>query len=140
MEDSLWHAPVDPADVHTAAHAVPPLDDEFDGLLDDLAGVHPGIDLLRDGIRLLAVDRHEANGTQAIAATIAGSGDGTDIVNALALLVQRLTDPATNPCLRALPEPQQKATRHAGEQTASLLADPYLRDRAAEIPAAIQGI
>lgn len=107
--------------VHTEGNAVPPLDAELAGVLDDVAGVHAGIDLITDGIKLLALDRHTTDRTQTILATLAGS-EGVDILTALSLLVQRLTDSDTNPCLRALPHPAQKHIRHLGEQHAHLTA------------------
>lgn len=107
--------------VHTAGNAVPPLSNEFAGVLDDLAGVHAGIDLITDGIRLLALERHTTDRTQTILASLAGS-EGADIATALALLVQRLTDSDDNPCLRSLPHPLQKTVRQLGEQHAHLTA------------------
>ena len=42
--------------VHAASIAVPSLDDtELGGVLEDTAGAHRGIDLIRDGIQLLAL-------------------------------------------------------------------------------------
>lgn len=107
--------------VHTAGNAVPPLDTELAGVLQDVAGVHAGIDLITDGIALLAVDRHTTDRTQTVLATLAGS-EGADIITALALLVARLTDSDTNPALRGLPHPVQKQIRALGEQHAHLTA------------------
>jgi hypothetical protein len=118
--------------------AVPPLDDELAGRLQDLTGIHPGIDQIRDGVRLLAVDRLTPDQTQTICASIAGSD--ADVINLLAQLLIRLTDPASNPCLRALPEQRQKRVQHHGEQAAYLLTDSYLHQEASEAAAAIDGI
>lgn len=124
--------------VHTASNAVPPLDDDLAGTLDDLAGIHPGIDQIRDGIRLLAVDRLTLDQTQTLLATLAGSA-GADILTALALLVQRLTNPDTNPALRALSADQQKQTERHGQAAVFNLTDPDLHQSASEASAAIDG-
>lgn len=125
--------------VHTADTAVPPLDDELAGVLDDLDGIHPGIDLIRDGLRLLALDRLTIDRTQTLSAALAGSA-GVDVITATALTVQRLTNPATNPALRALPGERQKTAQRHGELAAYHLADPDLHQPAAEAAAAIEGI
>ncbi|MER8003048.1 hypothetical protein [Streptomyces sp. NPDC095613] len=101
--------------VHTPGNAVPPLDDDLDGVLDDTSHIHAGLDQIRDGIRHLALDRLTADHTQTILSALAGS-DGADILTGLALLVQRLTDADTNPALRGLPLALQKTIRHLGEQ------------------------
>ncbi|WP_399559622.1 hypothetical protein OIA45_48595 (plasmid) [Streptomyces chartreusis] len=119
--------------VHTADNAVPPVDDtELGGLLEDLAGFHAGIDLIRDGIRLLALDRHTADRTQTLSAVLAGSTDGTDVLTAIGLLVARLTNPESNPALRELTFEQQKNTQKAGEALVFDLADPDLHQHAAD--------
>jgi hypothetical protein len=119
-------------DVHTEANAVPPLDDELAGLLDDTAGVHAGIDLIRDGIRHLALARLTTDQTQTVIVTLAGSPDGTDLFTAIGLLVARLTNPDSNPSLRTLGFEQQKNTQRAGECLAFALADPDLHQHAAD--------
>jgi hypothetical protein len=125
-------------DMHTAANAVPPLDGtELGGLLDDLAGIHPGIDLIRDGIRLLALDRHTTDRTQLLAVTVAGGTDGTDVLTAIGLLVARLTNPDTNPALRSLPLDAQKHTQRHGELLIHHLGDPDLHQHASNASGAI---
>ncbi|MFF7190519.1 hypothetical protein ACFZAR_36110 [Streptomyces sp. NPDC008222] len=120
-------------DRRTAAHAAPNVDDtELGDLLADLAGIHAGIDLIRDGIRHLAHDRHTLDGTQLLAVTLAGSPDGTDVLTAIGLLVARLTNPDTNPALRALTHDQQKNTQRAGECLTYALSDPDLHQHAAD--------
>ncbi|MEU6016995.1 hypothetical protein ABZ826_23970 [Streptomyces sp. NPDC047515] len=126
--------------VHTAGNAVPALDDEFVGVLDDLAGVHPGIDQIRSGIRLLALDRHTPDMTQTLLAALAGSSDGTDILTALALLIGRLSTADTNPALHNLPLTQQKEAQRHGEAAVYDLTDPDLHQHASEAAAAIDGI
>ncbi|WP_097964982.1 hypothetical protein [Streptomyces sp. or20] len=124
--------------VHTAGNAVPPLDPDLDGALDDLAGIHPGIDLIRDGISLLALDRHTADGTQTLLATLSGS-PGADVITAVGHLVARLANADLNPALHGLPLDTQKVTRLHGEQAAFHLADPDLHQHASEASAAITG-
>jgi hypothetical protein len=123
--------------VHTAGNAVPPLDDTLAGLLDDLAGIHPGIDLIRDGVRLIALDRLTTDQTQTLDATLAGSSDGTDVITAIAHLIARLNNPHTNPSLRALPFDQQKNAQRHGEQALFALTDDWLHQHASEASAAI---
>lgn len=123
--------------VHTDGNQVPPLDDDLAGVLDDLAGVHAGVDLIRNGIRLLALDRHDPDKTQTILATLAGSSDGTDILTALAHLVARLSTADTNPALRTLPLDRQKQAQQHGEQALFALTDPYLHQHASEASGAI---
>ncbi|MDK0524982.1 hypothetical protein [Streptomyces sp. ML-6] len=124
--------------VHTAGNAVPPLDDDLAGVLDDLAGIHPGIDQIRSGIRLLALDRHTADKTQTLLAALAGS-EGADVLTALAYLVGRLSTADTNPALRILPLSQQKTAQQHGEAAVYDLTDPDLHQHASEASAAITG-
>lgn len=130
------HDPYGP--VHTAGNAVPPLDTDLAGALDDLDGIHPGIDLLRDGIRLLALDRHTTDGTQTLLAALAGSA-GADVIAAVGHLVARLANADHNPALRALPLDIQKQTQRHGELAAYHLADPDLAAHASEASASITG-
>ncbi|MFF4526985.1 hypothetical protein [Streptomyces bluensis] len=126
-----------PHEVHTADNAVPPLDSELAGLLEDLAGIHPGIDLILDGIRLLCLDRHTRDDTQLLTVTLAGSPDGTDALTLLALTVARLTNPDSNPALRTIPFDQQKDAQRAGEALVFALSDPDLHQHASNACAAI---
>jgi hypothetical protein len=123
----------------SAANAVPPLDDELAGALDETAGFHAGIDLIRDGIRLLATDRLTADQTQSILSVLAGSA-GVDIVTAIAHLVQRLATAETNPGLRHLDPNWTKQAQREGEKAAWFLLDSDLHQPAAEAAAAIYGI
>ena len=114
----------------TDGNAVPPLDAELAGVLDDLAGIHAGMDLLRDGIRLLALDRHTLDDTQLITVSLAGSPDGIDVLTAIGLLVARLTNPDAAPCLRALTFEAQKETQRHGENLLHQLTDQHLHGHA----------
>ncbi|WP_329376086.1 hypothetical protein [Streptomyces sp. NBC_01483] len=104
--------------VHTADNAVPPLNDDLAGLLNGLAGFHPGLDLIADGVRALALDRLTIPQTQAVVTMLAGSTDqpGTQIdASALiAALVARLLNADENPALRTLPVDVQDQARTAG--------------------------
>lgn len=124
--------------VHTAGNAVPPLDPDLAGALDDLDGIHAGIDLIRDGIRLLALTRHTADGTQTLLATLAGSA-GADVITAVGYLVARLANADLNPALHGLPLDVQKQTQHCGERARFHLTDPDLAAHASEASAAITG-
>jgi len=117
-----------------------PLNSDLADCLDDLARVHPGIDQIRNGIRTLATAALTTDQTQTIAVTLAGSPDGTDVLTALAHLIQHLATPDTNPALRGLPADWQKTTQRHGEAAAFALTDPDLHQHAAEIAAAIEGI
>jgi len=128
-----------PHTVHTEGNAVPPLDDDLAGLLDDLAGIHPGIDQILDGIRLLAVDRHTVDTTQTLIAALAGGADGTNVLNLIGHAIARLANADTNPCLRTLPLDQQKTVQLNGECTAHVLAHPDLHQFASDTSAAIDG-
>lgn len=128
-----------PYDVHTAGNAVPPVDGtDLGDILDDLEGFHPGIDLIRDGIRLIATDRLTTSKTQSLCAALAGATD-TDVLTAVGLLVARLTDADTNPALRTLPLEQQKTTALHGERLVFDLADDDLHQHASEAAASITG-
>ncbi|AKZ60720.1 hypothetical protein SAM23877_p011 (plasmid) [Streptomyces ambofaciens ATCC 23877] len=126
--------------VHTADNAVPPLDDDLAGLLEDLAAVQdPAIDQILSGLRLLALTRHTVDRTQTLIATLAGASDGTNVVSAIGLLIARLSDPDTNPALRTLPLDQQKNAALAGERACFALTDPELHQAASDTSAAIDG-
>ncbi|MBE4761722.1 hypothetical protein [Streptomyces caniscabiei] len=128
-----------PNPVHTAGNAVPPLDGtDLGDVLDDLEGFHPGIDLIRDGIRLIATDRHTTSKTQSLCAALAGAQDA-DVLTAVGLLVARLASADTNPSLRALPFEQQKTAALHGERLLFDLADDDLHQHASEAAAAITG-
>lgn len=110
---------------------------ELGGLIDDLRGIHPGLDLMLDGVLLLALDRLTTDQTQTLCAALAGSTDGTDALTAIGLLVARISHPDTNPCLRALDEEQQKEAALHGERLVFDLAHPDLHQHASEAAAAI---
>ncbi|MFF8279962.1 hypothetical protein ACF05T_28315 [Streptomyces lateritius] len=139
MADYPWlHVPGEAAPVHTADNAVPPLDGtDLTGVLDDLANIHPGFDLIRDGIRLLAVDRLTVDKTQTVITTVAGTG--TDVIAALGLLMQRLTNPNTNPALRTLDPATAKKVQQRGEQYAYETAEYAPREHPCEAAALITG-
>ncbi|MFF1298167.1 MULTISPECIES: hypothetical protein [unclassified Streptomyces] len=125
-------------DIHTDGNAVPPVDGtELGNLLEDLDGVHAGIGLIRDGIRLLALSRLTPEQTQTVIVTLAGSADGTDVLTAIGQLVARLTNPDTNPGLRELPLDRQKNTQLHGELLVHHLAAPDLHQHASDASGSI---
>ncbi|MDX2658260.1 hypothetical protein PV382_18125 [Streptomyces scabiei] len=130
----------DPHGVHTAGNAVPAVDGTAVGrLLDDLDGFHPGIDLIRDGIRLIATDRLTTDQTQTLVSVLAGA-TGSDVLTAIGQLVARITNPDTNPSLRHLDFDQQKTAEGWGAYTAFTLAHTDIHQHASEAAAAITGI
>lgn len=116
----------------TPAVTVPPLDDELAGLLDDLTGIHRGIDLIRAGVYRLATAPFDRDQTQTILATLGGSADNTDILTLLGLLIARLTNADATPCLRELPDDEQDNVRRIGEAVAVDMQTTMPRDLVAE--------
>jgi hypothetical protein len=130
-----------PGGVHTDGNAVPPLDDELAGLLEDLADVHDaGVDQIIAGLRLIALSRHSIDRTQTLVAVLAGGADGLNLVAAIGQVIARLATPDTNPALRTLPFDQQKRAQLHGETTAFVLAHPDLTQFASDTSAAIDGL
>ncbi|MGW2384427.1 hypothetical protein [Streptomyces sp. NPDC001658] len=123
--------------VHTAGNAVPPLDADLQGLIDDLTGIHPGLDLALDGLRHLLLDRHTLDTTQTLIASLAGGSDATNLVALIGQAIARLAHPDANPALRGLPMERQKLAQLHGEVTAHVLAHPDLAGFASETSAAI---
>lgn len=119
--------------VHTADAAVPSLDDDFEDILEDLSGIHHGIDLIRAGIRALALDRLDRDQTQTIIAALGGTSDGTDVLGLVGATIARLADADSNPCLRALDPDTQDNLRRIGGGYAIDLTTTAPRDLAAEI-------
>jgi len=125
-------------DLHTDGNAVPPLDSELAGLLDDLADVQDeGIDLLVAGIRHIALKRLTVDKTQTLAVTLAGSPDGTDVLTAIGLLAARILNADSNPALRTLPLDRQKKTQLHGELLVHHLGEPDLHQHASNASGAI---
>lgn len=126
--------------VHTEGNAVPAVDGtEVGGLLEDLDGINDGLNLIRDGIRLIATTRHTLDQTQTLIAALAGGTDGTHLVNLIGELIARLSNPDSNPCLRDLPLDQQKLIQLRGEGTAFALSHDQLAQFASDTSAAITG-
>lgn len=127
--------------VHTADNAIPPLDDDLENLLEELAAVQdPGADQLIAGLRYMALTRYSTDQTQTRVAWLAGGSDGKNFVNAIGQVIARLASADTNPALRSLPLDQQKLAQLRGEGTAFVLAHPDLAQFAADTSAAIDGI
>jgi hypothetical protein len=123
------------------ARPVPSVDaSDLGEILDDLTDnpSHPGLRLICHGLRLIATDaRLTVNDTQVLLAELAGSPDSTDILGALGHLIERLTNPDTNPALRTLPAQAQKDAAHQGQLTCHNLTDPELRTTTSEANAAL---
>ena len=99
---------------------------------------HPGLRLICHGLHLIATDTNlSVNDTQVLLAELAGSPDSTDVLGALGHLVERLTNPDTNPALRTLAAQTQKDAAHQGQLTCHGLTDPELRTNASEANAAL---
>jgi len=126
--------------VHTADHAIPPLDAELEGLFEDLAAIQdPGIDQILSGLRLILLSQHSVDRTQTLIAGLAGAGDGTHAVAVIGAVIARLATASTNPSLLALEPGQQKLAQLHGETTAYALARPSLAQFASDTCAAIDG-
>jgi hypothetical protein len=124
--------------VHTEGNQVPSVEGtDLGRVLAGLDGIHAGIDLIRDGIRLLAHDRLDLDTTQVLLTTLAGSPDGTDVLAAIGRLIARLASADTNPAIRTLPLDQQKEAAHQGWLTAHNLTDPDHRNTTALATAAL---
>lgn len=120
---------------------VAPVDDTPLGdVIANTAGVHAGIDLIREGLLLLATDHLPLDRIPTILATLAGGADGTDLLTAIGHLVARLSDPAANQVLLDLPEQRQKDIERQGEKALYRLTDPWLREPTSEAAALIDGI
>ncbi|MCL8016868.1 hypothetical protein [Streptomyces sp. AS02] len=124
--------------VHTADNAIPPLGDDLEDLLEDLAAVRdPGVDQILAGLRYLALTRHTTDRTQTLIAALAGGSDGTNVVAAIGQVIARLTNPDSNPVLRDLAPDQQKRVQLHGETTGFVLAHHDLAQFASDTCAAI---
>ncbi|MGW3400140.1 hypothetical protein [Streptomyces zhihengii] len=100
----------------------PVIDDELDGILDDLDGLAwiPGVDLILAGIReaaqAAADGRLDTDSTSTLLTTIANP-NGPDLTGALAQLVQHLTS-RHNRALDRLDPHTAKKTAELGERHA----------------------
>jgi hypothetical protein len=121
--------------VHTADRAVPPLakDEDLAGRLDDLEGFHPGLDLIRAGVRLMATERLTREETQTLIAKLGGSSDDSDALGLIGALVRHLADSDFNPCLRDLAPDTQADLRRIGGGYAVDLSTTAPRDLASEL-------
>jgi hypothetical protein len=128
-----------PAWVHTPDGAVPPLDrdTELAGRIEDLEGIHPGVDLWLAGARLIATDRLTRDETQTLLAVLGGSADNTDLLGLVGALVRHLSDAEFNPALRTLDADTAANVRRRGAAVAVDLDTTAPRDLVAENCAAI---
>ncbi|MFC7794620.1 hypothetical protein [Streptomyces cinereoruber] len=131
------HRPGDMAPIPDRRNPVPPLDDDgLGGILDDTAGIHPGIDLIRDGLRLLALDHLTRDQTMSILAALAGAEQ--NLADGIGHLVERLTSDA-NPALAGLAPEVSKIVRFHGERYRFETTEYGSRPHAAEACALIDG-
>jgi hypothetical protein len=92
----------------------------LDDTLDDLAGFDwiPGVAQVLDGLRTIQTaatnGQLTADATQTLLVLIANP-NGPDLTEALAHLVQDLTNPGTNRTLAGLPDEVAKKVQHLGE-------------------------
>jgi len=121
----------------TAGNAVPGLDDEFESALAAIRGIHRGLDLIADGLRLLVLDRLSLDTTQTVAVALAGSPDNEDALTLIGYTVARITNPDSNPALRELDFDQQKAVQQAGERLVFALTDHHVHQHASNASGAI---
>lgn len=121
-------------------------DTELDNLLDDLAGTawFPGMSDILNGFATMAAAIADGDlsvdASQTLAAVLAGSPDGTDILTLLGHLVAHVADSDTNPTLRTLPAGHQELARKHAARLTYHLTDDWLHQHASEIAAAIDGI
>ncbi|GGU11364.1 hypothetical protein [Streptomyces lateritius] len=132
------HIPGFAAPIPSRTAEFPPLDEDLIEHLDSIPTVHPGVAMIADGLRLLAVDKLTADQTQTIITTL--SGADANVLAAIGLVVQRLTNPDTNPALDALTPQTAKDVQQLGEQFAYDLAVLHPGDRLNEAAARIVGI
>lgn len=105
----------------------------LDDTLDDLGGFDwiPGIAQILHGLRTAqhaaATGQLDADATQTLLVLIANP-NGPDLTEALAHLVQDLTNPGTNRTLTGLPDDVAKQVQHRGELHVHETADYTPRD------------
>lgn len=131
-------------DRHTPGQMVPipPLDDDgLGGTLDDLAGFQlAGLDMVLDGLRLLALTRLTPEQTTNALVALTGDSDGVSVVTAIGQLVERLTNPDTNPALDGLDAETAKDVQVYGERYRYELTEYGPQGHVAEAVARIHGV
>ncbi|MFB7359581.1 hypothetical protein [Streptomyces gardneri] len=133
MSDSPWHH------IPGEATPIPPLDEDgLGGVLDDTAGLHSDINQIRDSIRNLALSPLTVEDTKNVLAALAGAEQ--NLVTAIGFLVERLTNPDTNPALEHLDAETAKQVQAYGEQYRYELAEFGPHQHAAQAIGLIAGI
>jgi hypothetical protein len=123
---------------HTTT-SVPALNSNIADLMDDLTGFHPILDrLVATFGELLTADLDASESGDAVA--VLGSLDGGSVATLLGLVVRHLADPDANPALAGLPVDRKQTLRRLGAEYAAEIDNSYLRGRAAEASAVIEGI
>lgn len=92
----------------------PLVDVDLDECLTDLTGIDPDLDQILTSLRRLATKRHDLEGMPTLLTALAGgASDNPDLLQALALTIRSLGDPASNPALRDLtPRRAQQVRKH----------------------------
>lgn len=120
------------ANARTTVRTVPVLDEDTEGRLEDLSGIHPGVDLIRAGFQAILLDRLTRDETQTLISALAGSTDGADVLGLLAATITHLTSYDTNTCLLEMGDDAAKDVRRIGAAAAVELDSYAPRDLAAE--------
>lgn len=144
MSDSLYparHTPGRMTPIPTRPPEVPPLDENgLGGTLEDLSGFQlAGLDMVLDGLRLLALSRLTPEQTTNALVALTGDSDGDGVITAIGQLVERLTNPDTNPALDVLDAETAKDVQVYGERYRHELAEMNPGHLAAEAVARIHG-
>jgi hypothetical protein len=118
---------------------VPAITTQAVDLMSDLTGFHPVLDrIVSDLGQLLAADL-DADQSQTLVAALGGFEDG-NLRTLVAMVVQHLGSPDTNPALVDLPEDRQQTLRRLGAEHVAAVDDPALTRTAAEMSAVIDGV
>lgn len=136
------HTPGQMVPIPSRTAPVPPLDDDgLGGTLDDLAGFQlAGLDMVLDGLRLLALSRLNVDQTTNALVALTGDSDGVSVVTAIGQLVERLTNPDTNPALDSLDAETAKDVQVYGERYQYELTEYGPQGHIAEAVARIYGV
>jgi hypothetical protein len=126
-----------PHEVHTDGNAVPPLDAEFEAALDAIRGIHPALDLIADGYRLLALDRLSIENTQTVLVTLAGSATARTSSPSKPSPQPASPTPTPTPPCAASTWPHRRTSRAAEPTSPLRCPDPDLHQHASNASGAI---
>jgi hypothetical protein len=117
--------------------SVVPLDDDLDYFFEELRGFGPGIDMILDGLKWIALRAHTAHTTNNHIAVL--GGNCPSVTNLIAEVIARLGDPAQNPGLRDLSADRQDTVRRLTRQYLACDETFPLHDIASDACAVIEG-